>query len=170
MLNHFAQILTLLLFFQWTIPRASGQETQKPRTPISGKSPAPGINKKGAGPSAPVKPGATAEAPGKTPLKATGSCPAAPPCPVCIPSSATHNPPHFLDVPRKRTRALLIIEKIVFLGKHRAKASFLRGILPLKTGVSIAPDDSMLSQARLKLMSLGLFIRVDFAFKKGSQR
>jgi outer membrane protein assembly factor BamA len=64
----------------------------------------------------------------------------------------------------------LQIESIVFIGNKNSNKNFLKSQLTIKKGDHITPDDGRLQSSRLKLLSLGLFIDVEFFFKKGSSR
>jgi outer membrane protein insertion porin family len=66
--------------------------------------------------------------------------------------------------------APLTLEAIQVDGLEKTNCSLVTRVLGLRPGERITPDDSRLELARLRLLALGIFTRVDFQLRKGRSR
>ncbi len=64
----------------------------------------------------------------------------------------------------------LTIEAIQVDGLEKTDCSLIARIMGIRPGTRLSPDDPRLQTARLRLLSLGVFHRVEFHLKKGRQR
>jgi len=65
---------------------------------------------------------------------------------------------------------VLTVEAIQVDGLEKTNCALVARVIGIRPGMTLTPDDPRLETARLRLLALGLFHRVDFHLKKGRQR